>query len=355
MDAVQLRLASMPLRIRSNDDDFLIYSRNHFKPVILDAPEPPVIEVNFTLVDFDKEENRLLSGFDKVGRGIFTDGETVTWCSVPFFPGLTVTFSRSDNRWVVDARYRPVRTLRNRLKTVVNSLSGWAESKTVFYFELLYQLVYYPAFWVCLDRGVHVLHGGGIEAGGRRIVIAGAQGTGKSTLIAHLLADSGSKFMSDNMLLFDNDRVLACHEPIRIEDRLLETVPGLGEKLAKLELDVPLGRTAYNVRSDACIESMVPEVFIVPRMSGAETHLTPTTRESVVSDIFCFNKLADEVRSFDIFSSVLRQVFPTRSQPGQELKVLHELLEGKRLYKMNIKHGENPLETARALLQAVSN
>ena len=35
-------------------------------------------------------------------------------------------------------------------------MSGRAESKTVFYFELLYQLVYYPAFWVCLDRGVHV-------------------------------------------------------------------------------------------------------------------------------------------------------------------------------------------------------
>jgi hypothetical protein len=354
MDEVQLRLGSIPLRLSSNDDDFLIYSRNHFKPVILDQAEPPVLEVNFTLVEAAEKIDHLRSGFDKVGRGIFTDGETVIWSDVPFFPGLTVAVSQPDGRWVVDARYRPVRTALNRLKTVIKAVSGRAESKNVFYFELLYQLVYYPAFWACLNRGVHVLHGGGIEAGGRRIVIAGAQGTGKSTLIAHLLADSGSKFMSDNMVLFDKDRVLACHEPIRIEDRLLESVPGLGGNLEKLELDVPLGRTAYNVRSDACIESMVPEVFIVPRMSGAATRLTSVTRDSVVSDIYCFNKLADEVRSFDIFSSVVRQVFPARSQPGQDIKVLHELLDGKKLYKMNIKHGENPQETARALLQAVS-
>ena len=354
MDDLYFKLGPIPVKIHSNDSDFLAYAGSHFKPQVLSEPQSPLVEVSFVRDARQEDEKSVLSRSDKIGRGIYKNQENVVWSSVPFFPGLTVSFSFARECLIVDAEYSQDRTMKRRLKTLAASLTAGAGHRNSFYFELLYQLVYYPAFWVLMGSGISILHGGGVQTAGKGIVMAGAQGTGKSTLLATLLAESGSKFISDNILFFDEKTVSPCHEPVRIDEKLLIEVPGLRDNIEKIELDVPLGRSAFNVRDEVCAESMTPDIFLIPRMSLSETNLVPASMESVLSRIICFNKLADEVRSFEVFSAVLRQKFPSDRPYGWDTVTLRNLLDGKGLYDLNIKYGEHPRETARKLLETVS-
>lgn len=352
-DTIGIRLGTVHVRISSNDEAFMAYTRSHFKPVLDEGASAQSVEVEYVAGERGDDEGALLSRYAKVGRGVFArDGETV-WNSIPYFPGMSVRFSGREDKLTLRAAYKPVPTLKGKARRMLGSLSGQEGRKNQFYFELLYYLVYYPVFWILRNSDIFVLHGGGIEARGTGIVVVGAQGTGKSTLIANLLGLEGSRFLSDNLILYDGTRIYSCHEPIRIDDRVLGSVPQIMERIEKMVLDVPLGREAFNVQRESYVESMEPDVFIVPRMSNDDTGLRPLSHEEVIARARAFNMLADEVRNFEIFGSALCHLSGARAHCDREIQALNELLDGKRCYEMNIKFGEDPGETSALLLKAV--
>lgn len=352
MADLQIELGHVPVRISSDDGEFIAYARGHFGPAVRDAPGSGAVETSFVRGSVG-DEKALLSRFDRIGRGIYTDGELVVWTEVPYFPGLSISVRRDGSILVVEARQAPRSAVGGGIRRLAGALRGRSRSRSVFYFELLYHLVYYPVFRTLLDRGVHVLHGGGVEVRGRRVVIVGAQGTGKSTLIANLLVEDGARFLSDNIVLYDRERVYSCHEPVRLDSGMLASMPALRGLVDPVDLEVPLGRTACTVRAEALIHSMEPDVFVVPRMSRAATDLVPCRRESVVRKARCFNTLADEVRTSELFGSVIGQVFPPLHGCVHEIETLGGLLEGARLYEMNIRYGEDPAMTARRFIETV--
>jgi hypothetical protein len=351
MDHIHIKLGSIPIRIRSDDREFLEYTLDHFAPAVIDSTERYSVDLEFARGALDVLGS--FSRHDLIGRGIYSDGQSVIWDSVPYFPGLTMGLKFENGTLSVKASHTPPRSINNTAKKFVRAILGRMESKSVFYFELLYYVVYYPVFRVLLDRGIHPLHGGGVEVGGRRVVVAGAQGTGKSTLIANLLAEPGSRFLSDNIVLFDAERVYSCHEPIRLDTNMLKAKPALQGMLDKIDLDVPLGRTAVNLQRKSCVEEMEPDIFIIPRIFHSATTLDPCTKTDAIRKVRCFNSLADEVRSFEVFSSVLGQVFPPHVPPCHDLETLDRLLEGRELYELGIRFGEDPEETARNLIEMI--
>lgn len=352
MTELHVEVGSIPVRISSDDGEFIDYARGHFGPAVRESLRAFAVETSFLRGKIE-DEGTLISRFDRIGRDTYTDGDLVLWMAVPYFPGLAISVRRGKDTLFVEAIHAPGGGIGNRLRKIASTLRGGHRSRSVFYFELLYHLVYYPVFRVLLDRGVHVLHGGGVEVGGRRVVIVGAQGTGKSTLIANLLVKAGSRFLSDNIIFFDRTRVFSCHEPIRLDSRMIASMPALRDLVEPIDLDVPLGRTACTVRAETVLDSMEPDDVIVPRMSRAATGLVPCPKESVIRKARCFNALADEVRTFELFGSVIGQVFPSRYGCAHEIETLDRLLEGARLFEMNIRYGEDPVQTARIFIDAV--
>lgn len=348
------KLGSIPVCMESNDSGLLEYAKSHFSPLIEDDIEIPLLQVTYLREEKTGSEDYHLSGYDIAGRGIYTDGKEVIWHGVPFFRGLRMRLSYSEDILLVHAGYNRPKTMKSRIKSLVSSVSGYGWSKTQFYFELMYHLVYYPVFWLLRRRGVYILHGGAIKLDKTGIVIVGAQGTGKSTIIANMFPRQDMNFLSDNILLYDNERVYSCYEPLRIDEALLASVKGLAEYLDEIHLHVPLGRKAYSVRKDAVIDSIVPEIFILPKMSGKESSLRPISEESLLSKALCFNILADEVRSFDIFSCVMHQLGVSDPCIHDEIPVLEKLLIGKKCFELNIKYGGPIEETVNKFLEVLS-
>ena len=88
MDDIHIKIGPVPVRISSDDGDFLEYALSHFAPVAIDPPGRCPVEALFTRGACE-EETTALSRYDRIGRGIYTDGQSVVWNSVPWFPGLT--------------------------------------------------------------------------------------------------------------------------------------------------------------------------------------------------------------------------------------------------------------------------
>jgi hypothetical protein len=348
MESFDLKICSMRVRVRSNDERFVRYARAHFAPVLVEGVGEPEVAISFergrpgALAD-------LMSDHEKVCRGVHVNDREIVWSEVPYLEGLRMTCARTGDVMEVEAKYAPPASLKRTLRKTALAFVGRAGSPNRFYFELMYNLVYYPVFWRLRRRGIFLMHGGGVAIDGVGVVIVGAQGTGKSTLIAQLLARPGSEFISDNLILFDPRRVYACHEPLRIDTGMLSRMPHLNDVLERVDVPVPLGRTAFNVARNRRREEIVPAIFIVPAMSRAETNLRPLPKETVIEWIRCFNTLADEVRSFEVFASVLCLASPSPAAREAETSALEALLGAARCFEMNVKYGEHPGETAAKL------
>jgi len=180
------------------------------------------------------------------------------------------------------------------------------------------------------------------------------RGTGKSTIIANMFPRPDMSFLSDNIVLYDSERIYSCYEPLRIDGALLTSVQGLGDYLEEISLDVPLGRKAYSVRKSACIDSIEPSIFVLPKMSHQEPSLNPVDEATLLSKALCFNVLADEVRSFEIFDAVMRQLGTPGSGFYIEIPVLQKLLGGAKCFELNIQYG-GPIEgTVTKFLEVLS-
>ncbi len=353
MESCDIVICGARARIRSNDGAFARYVRVHFAPVLAEATGEPELVVTYLRGEPGTPPD-LRTGYVKVCRGVYAGERNAVWNDVPFLPGLRMTFSLSGGPLQVEAVYAPPRSAFATLKKAARAAVGRAPSRQRFYFEILYNIVYYPVFWRLRGRGVFPMHAGGAIFGGRAVVVAGAQGTGKSTIIAQLLAGAGSAFVSDNILLYDDRLVHACHEPLRIDPGMLESMPHLGPALEPVDVPVPLGRRAFNVARSAYRDAAAPDVFIVPRLAGAPTRVRPITPREVAERIRSFNTLADEIRSFEVFASALRAATGAPGLHDEESRSLHALLGRAKCYEMTIRYGEHPAETAAALEAALA-
>jgi hypothetical protein len=351
MDSCDIVIAGERTRIRSNSEPFIRYARSHFAPVL--AEEAGECEVEISYLHGEAGGSPDFRGqYDKVCRGVYV-GERIVWNDVPFLPGLRMAFRVDDRRMGVEAAYAPPRSALRSLKRAALFLSGRAVPRERFFFEIMYNLVYYPIFWRLRRRGIFPMHGAGVVTRGLAIVVAGAQGTGKSTLVAQLLAGSADGFISDNILLYDGGRVYPCHEPLRIDAGMLARMPHLEAILDPVDVPVPLGRRAFNVARRAYRDSASPDVVLVPRMSRAATGLRPIARETVMDRVREFNTLADEIRSFEVFASVLGAAMGAAGVRAEETRALETLFSRARCFELTIRYGEHPAETAAALEAAL--
>jgi len=345
-NSIFIRLAETNVRVASNDESFLAYARSHFESVLRPPSESSDVDVDFRLGEGVPVGLWPDPQVTRIGRGIHAIAGRVAWTSVPMLPGLRMECVPEDGRLTIEASYSPSRSLRSRVGRLLRRRRS---TRNQLFFELLYYLVYYPVFWRARLSGGHVMHAGGMSVDGLGIVVVGAQGVGKSTLAATLLPRDGVRILSDNILLFDGEDVLACHEPLRIAPDLVRESPGLARVLQQCEVDVPLGRQAYVVDRRKCVTSMKPDVILIPRISPAPTGVRELAAGDVVERVRCFNVLAEEVRNFETFDSVLSLAVPAPGGPGWD-DTLRDLASRCRCFEFNVKFGEAAGVTVETLL-----
>ncbi len=148
---------------------------------------------------------------EKWGSGVFTEGGIARlrseFLQVEFREGPVATVSA---QYLMDRRAR--------IASWYKEVPSWEACQIA-----MRPALYMPVFHLLEQRGMHLLHAAAVAASGQALIIAGLNGSGKSSLCHSLLGNFD--YMSDNFVLFDGEKVRAFPEAIRLPVSATERVP----------------------------------------------------------------------------------------------------------------------------------
>ena len=306
----------------------LIFARYRCEPV----PNPD-LRVKIVHADgfWGKEGNPesgevLEAGMEKIGRRVFVRERTVYINRFVNYPGLTARCREDGDAVVFDLIYN---------QTYMESEIGldvWQSGHQLFG-------IWPVAMYLAKKRDMFFLHGGAVAFAGRNIVFCGLQGVGKSTLLLRMLRDPESRFLSDNIYFYDAEKVYACPETIRIDDASLRFIAPPADLLRDTGHNSDLGRKMYVVNDARTAETIVPDIFIVPRFHPDKSEIVPAN-EDVKNMFAVFCELAMELNTFDQWSAPF--LLDGGAFSTKRTSALDALLKDTPVVHLHIRKGDSP-------------
>jgi hypothetical protein len=215
-----------------------------------------------------------LDRFEAVSRGVWRRGSEVVWTNVAT-SGFDLLVALDGERPRFTFRRRPTMAVR-----AADLLAARARQLT------LLTLLAYPAMWWAARNGRAPLHVSAFEASGRTLLIAGATGVGKSTVLQQEM-EAGARPISDNLCVTDGTDVWPVAEPMRVEG-------GGGDR-------APHGRAQRSIRARP--GRVNPDVVVVLRRgpTGVKRLDPASAARAIASGTY----MAGELRRFWSFAALL--------------------------------------------------
>jgi len=345
---VRLTLHGVSLGLTSGLDDFARYVEETMRPFLTDVHAGPA-RVDSRLEWVEGAPRRDLEGafgvraYDRrPDRDLYLDGTTAYWLRIDDFEDLQLAASWESGRLSLRGRYH-FRLGRGR--------GEWAR-KLVYrhrldalrarrFSTLLYYLVYHPLLWILSrERGWHLLHGGAVTSRQGAVLFGGMPGCGKSTLAVAMTADPEWHMLSDNLVLHDAQRLLACPELLLLDAVSRERVGPAMTRLKRTGERRVYERDAYRPEKTV-LEPVLPKaIFHVER--GRSSALARISPEACASRLTADSAMAKEVRREALMSHVL-DLIADRSAPDAA-RDLGELTESARCYALQVAEGGSIFE-----------
>ncbi|MBI3448840.1 MAG: hypothetical protein HY049_08005 [Acidobacteria bacterium] len=289
---------------------------------------------------------------ERIGKELFeTDGELV-WTRVPGFEGLTIRAAREPGGFHVSAScgYAP----RDPLSHVRYLRASRRAKKTHrTFFKLMYYAVYYPLIWHFeRTRGWGLLHASAVERNGRAIVLSGLGGAGKATLALSLMADPSFRFISDNLILHDEERIYSLPEPVRLDPSSVAAIGAAG--FVPSTSDVPPTahpKPTYRVEAGRVAQDAVADAVILLR-STKRAVIRPLGPEEALAHLVAARDLVREVDGYRSASALFSLAVAAGSDRTIAPARLSALLSRSRAYLLGIGEGE-PVSVTLARIREV--
>jgi hypothetical protein len=158
--------------------------------------------------------------------------------------------------------------------------------------EVLYQRVHERAFTRASRAGWVRAHGAVVETGGRRLLLAGTTGVGKTTLALRLLFD-GAAVHCDESSLLRRGAVLAVPRPFHLKPTIEHYVPEIGQLLTEMPV----------VTGDVAIRAFDPG------RAGFEWEISPGRVDAVLMLTRGDNTRLKRVEATQVMHDVVTDVF----------------------------------------------
>jgi hypothetical protein len=310
-------------------EQYLLHFRQECEPRIRATvlfPSAPEAE--------NQHSKRLISREgDLLGYGVRGEEGQITWSQVP---NLTVEFTKSFDGYRVTCidRYWPRRTRRRFWRPPLPNLHRFQ--------TVLRYAIHYPLFWLLeRERGIYILHGSAIESGGQGMLFVGLAGVGKSSLALALIASGAARFITDNFLLYDQEKIIPFPEIVRVTPTVKDLVSNR-ESLGKPTFAVN-ERLYLNLPRGVIGEPVRPRYAFILSLSN-RTLLTEIAREQF-ADIAL--RLGDYVQEFHNYSypGLLPLVLPeNQAVYRSRYDNLLLLLEDAACYMLRLEQGQGLVE-----------
>jgi len=288
-----------------------------------------------------KEYAEVPPGRMRLDRDIEIGKGEIAWSRIDDFSDLQLRFSLAENhlRLVGQHFFLLGRTpLRDQMKkTWYRKRLPTLRKKR--FSTLLYYMIYYPSFWWLQRQGLFPLHAGAVDLAGTGIVFCGLPGCGKSTLSLASLSLPGARLLSDNIIFFDREKVFSCPEPVLVDDQSLKLIGKGGSLLHPLGRRHVYDRSWYHVDPGRLVDHTIPRLFFFVGL-GQKTTLRPLLGEEAYQRFDSANCIAQEMRRYLVYRSVLGLSANHLCKNGAHDRVLHALLSQGRCYELTVGWGD---------------
>ena len=321
------------------------YVENLLSRIRVDGEEPNVVSELRWVTKAPLQRIAPPPGADlpAVAYGVRGSGETVGIDYVPGFPGLAATFegtgpvrmhARLINRWPADwlraalGRYAP----------------GYFPTR------LMYHAVYVPAAWYlgCAHRRFWA-HAGAVVRDDEALLVGGFAGIGKSTLCLRLMREADFRLLSDDLVLYDTERVYTCYEPVRVVAGSAAAHQGIA-----VDQERAMGNKSAGELEDLVIGSARPTVLLLPRF-GDETRLRELDWETAANRFYTTSRLAAQVSEFDYYATVLSSCHRDDDWFALQLRNLRELLKDVQCFELQMRRADGPEKTFELVREVVDD
>ncbi|HWO40507.1 MAG TPA: hypothetical protein VNO43_01750 [Candidatus Eisenbacteria bacterium] len=341
--SLRVEIQNVGIKFSSNFEPLVAFAESHFNSLSNGCgaiPSPAAVESRLEWIEAvaPLHSTRTISEKNRFDRALeFCQGEIV-WTRIDDFSDLRLSlFPLKDRLRLVGQHFFFLdrKPLRDRLKKVWFN-RRLASLRRKRFSTLIYYMIYYPCFWRLEQNGLLPLHAAAVDLGGAGVVLCGLPGSGKSTLSLALLAEPGSRLLSDNIIFYDSERVFSCPEPVLVDDRSVDLIGPARSVLRPVGRRHVFHRSWCHVAPDRCVDQVVPRVFFFVAL-GEKTAVRPLSAEEAYRRFIAANTLAKEVRRYLIYRSVLElgTTGNGTSNGGNHLK-LRELLSHSPTYELTI-------------------
>ncbi len=342
------------IRFRSNSEEAIDYIRSHLATEPAGERDPDLHVAVDWLWGAKGEPVHSDDDAEHVGRNLVQRNRRIAWSRVPGFEGLTMEAGpgEEDGAFTISStcRYAP----RDALARVRYMRPGRREKKTHrIFFKLLYYVAYYPMIWhLERTRGWGLLHASALERDGRGIILAGHGGVGKSTLALSLMADPSFRFMSDNLLLHDGERIYTLPEPIRLDASSMSAVRAEGFRPVASQVPLTAHKKPTYWVDRSRLSQSAPAATVVLLRFTPRPLLRPLSPVETLAQLVAARDLAREVEGYRTVSAFLSMSVADDSDFPTEPASLTSFVTRLQGYVLGIGRGE-PIPVTLARLREV--
>jgi hypothetical protein len=336
IDPLCLSLHGAHLVLKSDHAGFLGYARGHLEMLLSQAQETPDIQVHLHWDEQLATPDASSGQVHWLGRRLLLGNDGILQTEIPMLPGLQLKTSLDGTALLLQAAFRsPPQWMK-----LFPGLRHQVHQDRI-YATLIYYLIYFPLLsYFERTRHWYPLHASAVNWPTGSVVLAGLGGVGKSTLTLALLSHPQAQLLSENLILYDSQRVYAFPEPIHLDDTSYQLLSNLPQRLSTTGRTYSHGRQSYQVYPSAQTLSGIPCLFCTLRQ-GRALALEPLPATEALEIVLSSDLLAKELNEYAQQAAALNLLSPRLGSHQERITALQQLLAGLPCYQLTIRPGED--------------
>lgn len=211
------------------------------------------------------------------------------------------------------------------------------KNKNELFYEITYPIVYYLLLWYLeYFRRIHCLHASAIGVKEKGVVLCGLEGVGKTSLALSLLGENDTRFVSDNLVLYDDEKVYPCYELVRVHK---EDEAYLWEGKFTKVIEASKYKDFYAPLVEISRKGVKPDILVFPQFSPCFFVQEIPKRDAIVRALL-LSYLPSELNNYSeyrrLYNLLDLQFNPWESQ----CRGLDKLLQNVKCYVMGMSKGD---------------
>lgn len=264
-----------------------------------------------------------------IGKRMLIGEDELVWVDTHRDKDMQLAFRRNGQRPVFDVAYCYQPSQKKQVK-----YPKFREKK---FFDLARYLVFFPIAWhLERTRSWMLIHASAVSDGENAILIAGPGGAGKTTTCVGLIARTGMKLLTENLLLCDGEKIYPVIEPLRLTDDSLALLKNAMKGLEPIELPGGLRtKTMYWLPEGQKLRSAKPAIMFIPQFAkkGFTHPLSPGLAQEQIN---ATNRLTLELNDYYWYTAALDVLWPEPGNSQRQLNVLNKLTKTAPCYSLGI-------------------